>query len=298
MNKLITCDICGGTVRIFRHALRHEHYHIDGTFNTVLCEICDHEQLHPKPNADEILRFYPSNYYAHNVLNRANLWATLIDFFNLRVRTKDPRINGTVLDIGCGDGAFLKQYRTPSIDKVGINYDSENSMSTDLGFATVVSGDYLKYDFGQKFDYIRANHTLEHILDPVAFTKKLKRDLSDDGIALIAVPNRSGAFAKIFGRYWYLLGVPTHISIFSQKSLVNLFESQGFVVIKAYTNSDFAGLSGSIQIWMNRKKYDKFSNDGPFFQSKLIRIFCHLIAKSLDLIGKGDCVEIVIKKNV
>jgi hypothetical protein len=119
--------------------------------------------------------------------------------------------------------------------------------------------------------------------------------LQDDGRLLIGVPNITGVNARLFGQYWWHLGAPVHPFSYSVETLSQLLEKHRFVVEAVRYNSDYAGILGSVQIWFNRNNGRK-SSEGVAFNSKLLRVGCHWIAKTMDLFRVGDAIEITARK--
>ena len=75
-------------------------------------------------------------------------------------------------------------------------------------------------------------HVLEHIPKLEETVKNLKQILSNEGIVIVAVPNKDSWDAKYYGKFWAAWDVPIHLWHFSQKSIVSLFNKHGFSLIK------------------------------------------------------------------
>ena len=81
---------------------------------------------------------------------------------------------------------------------------------------------------GEKFDLVILSHVLEHVVNPVAFLKKIRSHLADEGLLYIEVPSLEGV---LDGKYYYDLAryfQNAHVSHFSSDSLENVMGIAGF----------------------------------------------------------------------
>jgi 2-polyprenyl-3-methyl-5-hydroxy-6-metoxy-1,4-benzoquinol methylase len=134
---------------------------------------------------------------------------------------------GSVLDVGCGSGAFLFQlkkrwpgdYITAGTDVSGAPLDYAESQGV-----PVIRGDFLKHDFGEeRFDAITFWAVIEHLSDPKAFLEKANSIISDGGLCFVLVPNLRSLAVRLLGvRYRYVY--PQHLNYFSAASLRKLVE--------------------------------------------------------------------------
>ena len=97
----------------------------------------------------------------------------------------------SVLDIGAGSGEFLFAMKFTGKQTRGIEPNREYAAycRDDLGLN--VQTDEVSPDMfdGEKFDYIRLNHVLEHVNNPVAKLSTIAGYLKDDGVLYVEVPN-------------------------------------------------------------------------------------------------------------
>jgi len=99
--------------------------------------------------------------------------------------------SGSVMDIGCGNGAFLRALGTqmPGYELYGLELDERNlaAMRDIPRFAGLKVGDMTKLD--GEYALIAMVHTLEHLTDPLAALVALRRNLGTEGLMFIEVPN-------------------------------------------------------------------------------------------------------------
>jgi SAM-dependent methyltransferase len=295
-----SCPVCDSADTVWcRRGVEHHHYPIEGRFDTRRCCGCGVEWVSPIPGAEQIGTFYPLAYYAHDADARTSAWQRLVRLSGLRVRSKEPwfRQAGRMLDVGCGTGDALKRYAANGWSVCGINFAITAGRTTLFGTnIPVILDDFLSHDFGgERFDYIRMNHTLEHLPQPRATLAKAFGLLRPGGTLLVAVPNSDSWAYRRFGEHWWNYGVPCHLYVYNRGSIEKMLKSVGFEVCRFTLNSDYASITGSLQIMLNRNS-GLPSNVGWLFRSKLLRVCAHVCAKLLDLLGRGDCMEITVRR--
>lgn len=104
---------------------------------------------------------------------------------------------GTVLDIGCGDGLFMNMLRTKGIKSVGVDISDEAVRAcTAQGLsAEVVTSAHLLPFPDASFEYVVMLDVLEHVYDPALFLAEAKR--VSKRYIVIGVPNFSSLPARI-----------------------------------------------------------------------------------------------------
>lgn len=153
--------------------------------------------------------------------------------------------SGSVLDIGCGWGWFLDEYRTrgwtvrglePSADMAALARDT---YGLDVSTGNVESLPSLQ----KKFDLITLWNVLEHIPDPLAALRIIRPYLLSGGLLGLAVPNAKGLFARIARllarlsiaaplHTLYQVGNPhPHLYHFDTATLTRLLQRAGYTVV-------------------------------------------------------------------
>lgn len=147
----------------------------------------------------------------------------------------------SLLDVGCGEGAFLDACRRhlPDVRLSGIEpveVPARRARDRDLD---VTTGSFpADLPPSERFDCIVFNDVLEHLVDPAGALVAARGRLSDDGCIVASIPNIRNLetlFALVRrGRWDYVdAGVldRTHIRFFTQSSILALFEDVGYEVV-------------------------------------------------------------------
>jgi SAM-dependent methyltransferase len=139
-------------------------------------------------------------------------------------------VSGRLLDIGCGNGAFLRAFaaRHPSWRLTGTELGDRNRASVE-SIAQVErfhAGDFAELD--GTFDMISLLHVLEHIEGPVPFLKRLAARLAPGGHLFIEVP--------FFHDNPFDLLIADHATHFTPAVLENVLRAGGFAVVAMATD--------------------------------------------------------------
>ncbi len=142
---------------------------------------------------------------------------------------------GSVIDIGCGQGAFLRHVHSkrPDVQLTGVDYSSNRDEAIRF-----FQGDALKLDISDRFDVVVSLAVIEHVLDCVELTKRM-RELTKPGGTLVMMTLDESSVLFGLARLGRLLGVTVafdrlysrhHVHHFTRKSLTRLLESCGLKV--------------------------------------------------------------------
>lgn len=297
------CPICGGGTKKRLSRTLDTHYGNRGTWDWSECLECSVWFLNPMPtesflyeecyDADAYYSFQP--FYESASLKKRLL--STLGYHPEKTYDPDFRNAGCILDIGCGSGRKLFEYKQNGWEVCGIE---PNEKAAEFGNANYGLNIYTTWEAAEEIRnesllYIRSNHSFEHLLNPQKAILFIHRKLAENGRLFIGVPNSDSFPARIFGRYWWNLGAPLHPFGWNIKSLSSFLEKNGFVVESARTNSNFSGFLGSLQIYINRK-LKKDSDNGFLFRNAILKLGFNVLAKFCDLVKAGDCLEVIARK--
>lgn len=267
----------------------------------VRCDQCSLVFLNPMYSDQELAALYTNDYYAYQNHFHKSRWKEVLKTFVLyRTGTRDPRFSapGRMLDLGCGSGWAMREMRDRGWETYGVEINrAAAALGSDTMGLNIFAGTLKDARFpSEYFDYVRANHSFEHIASPSETLDEIVRILRPNGKMLIGVPNVSGLNARIFGRYWWYLGAPVHPFSYSEETLAKFLRKHHLSVDQITYNSDYSGILGSVQIWLNRNTTRK-SNEGMAINSGPLRLGFQWAAKVLDLCHLGDAIEVVASKS-
>ena len=294
--RVAACPVCGSPKESGRFEARDPHYGNPGTWSLKCCAECGSFSLDPMPSEVELLRMYPSeSYYAFRIAPERPIRARLRRLLGVTSETREPPFDapGSVLDFGCGAGEFLLKMKAAGWACAGVEVN-ETALEVARSHGLRVENSLTLYPAGA-FDYVRANHSLEHVSTPREALEEMYRILKPGGTLFLGVPTNESQNARLFGRYWWYLGAPVHPVTFSTRGLLGLLRELGFEATRVSTNSDFGSTAGSVQIYLNRNSR-RTSSEGIIFALKPLLVVGHWVAKLQDALGVGDKLEIIARK--
>jgi 2-polyprenyl-3-methyl-5-hydroxy-6-metoxy-1,4-benzoquinol methylase len=217
----IACPICAATTgakvyRVGEYAMMH-------------CPKCD--IVHADPMSSDLEYYKESADYAFrdNIMLDPLRWDYRWEM--VRFLNAPPRSSGTLLDIGCGTGFFVKRAIEMGFDAYGTDF---NDHSIERGrehfeLSTIHAcdiGELIGMYPGIKLHVVTMFHLLEHLEDPVALMQQLKPALAPDARIVIALPYRER---------WpdpYKGGdePPHHLTRWSPKALRHFLDQNGYRV--------------------------------------------------------------------
>jgi 2-polyprenyl-3-methyl-5-hydroxy-6-metoxy-1,4-benzoquinol methylase len=100
----------------------------------------------------------------------------------------------TVLDVGCGYGAFLDEARTAGLQTHGIELNKRAREKAASKGHKVVDFFLQDLDASLQYDLVTAFQVLEHVEDPVQFLRLMARVVRPGGYLSVAVPNHGGLY--------------------------------------------------------------------------------------------------------
>jgi 2-polyprenyl-3-methyl-5-hydroxy-6-metoxy-1,4-benzoquinol methylase len=196
------------------------------------------------PARESLAEFYPAQYWwsEKSGANRGARLFSRLERLHRETVVKDharfvnecarrhPRNGRLLLDIGCGNGTFLKAVRslgfTPhGMDASGLAVEiARKESGCPVRQGEIGSG---VWD-GYRFDYVTMFHVLEHHPDPRLTLRYVGELLRPGGVLVVQVPNVSSIQARVFSARWYGLDVPRHLINYTPEGLALLLEEAGF----------------------------------------------------------------------
>jgi 2-polyprenyl-3-methyl-5-hydroxy-6-metoxy-1,4-benzoquinol methylase len=242
-----------------------------GEWTLYACDRCQAGYLDPRPTTATIGRAYAS-YFTHHPAERPRVeempaalrWRRALGngYRNWRYGTRDRPAQSIgvllahllpqqralldlelrylphawpgarVLDVGAGDGSFLRWAAAAGWDAVGVEPDPVAVAAARAHGLHVSEGTIEHVPAGQRFDAVTANHVIEHVHDPRRFLEHIRELLTPGGLLWLDTPNLAGVGHDAFGSSWLGLDPPRHLVLFTGRSLRAWLAATGFRVVR------------------------------------------------------------------
>ena len=137
-----------------------------------------------------------------------------------------------VLDIGCGNGAWLEIASGAGWDAAGVEPDDvSREQARAAGFdVRETIADWLAEP--GSFDYVTMSHVIEHVHDPLKLLRDSLALLRPGGGIFIDTPNIDALGHQLYGPNWRGLEPPRHLVLFNRASLTDAVSRSGFKAIR------------------------------------------------------------------
>jgi 2-polyprenyl-3-methyl-5-hydroxy-6-metoxy-1,4-benzoquinol methylase len=140
-----------------------------------------------------------------------------------------PAAGCSLLDIGCGDGAFLAIARDCGWRVLGVELDPAAAARAARRGLEVVQGDIGALDGHEgRFDAVTLSHVIEHVHDPLHLLRACHRLLKPGGQLWLETPNIDSCGHRLYGSHWRGLEAPRHLVVFNATSLLAALRLSGF----------------------------------------------------------------------
>ncbi len=266
------CPVCG-TLAGFWASAPDRHYGNAGLWDVYRCSACGHLFQYPIPSEEELAHFYPKTYYAykevaaprmhcyswvHRGMLRHHYLKLCRNYKHLKVsgnpllaflgylRLRRP-LNydaplfipgGKLLDYGAGSGSTVKYATEVGWDAMGIEFNRDASEAASRNGINVKWGSIeLLEKSPEMYDHIMSSHCVEHVPEAMRLLRAFFSSLKPGGHLTLDVPNADAFAVSLYGAYYYYLGMPVHVNLFSKRSLLLALESCGFIDIRVATYS-------------------------------------------------------------
>ncbi len=193
-------------------------------FSIYFCTPCQIGYTAPQPG--NFAEFYPSTYYSH-------LKTTIYQLLQIRRPgiIKSLMSRGTILDIGCGDGALGNRFDEEKYTYSGIEASfakSRNPRVKNVGIENLAEKPH-------SFELVSFWESFEHLGNPLLALKKSLRVLKKNGFLVIEIPNYTSWERTVFGNRWFHYDPPRHLFHYTPVGLTSLLANEGFTVLEKRT---------------------------------------------------------------
>ncbi len=176
------------------------------------------------------------------------------------VRAAGQRIDGVVLENGCGVGMYVEKLSNLGGRVIGLEYDLERALEAGIKSDEIINaaGEFVPL-LSSTFDLILSHEVIEHVQDDRAAIREILRLLKPGGRAVIFCPNHGYPF-ETHGIFWngkYFFGnilfvnylpralrnkLAPHVRVYSKRDMQKLFDGlsvkfiERMIIFGAYDN--------------------------------------------------------------
>ncbi len=234
MHIQIDCPLCKGELEKV-HSTK-DYLVSDDQFDILECSTCQLRLTNPFPVVKEMNKYYESDEY----ISHSNSYKSLFEQVYGIVRSymlgrkcsivthASARNHGTVLDIGCGAGHFLKSMQDRGWNVQGVDTSPKAREMVKKQFDINVCTPHHWLHSTEKYDLVTCWHSLEHVHAPWEYLQKIKSQLNAGGTLLVALPNYISTDGQKYGADWAAYDTPRHLYHFTPKSMTKIMEQNGF----------------------------------------------------------------------
>ena len=208
-------------------------------FKILECKECGLLFTTPRPNKDEIGRYYKSEEYYSHQENKVGFIPKVyekVKSVNLKNKygiATEGKEKGKALDIGCGVGDFLHTMEQHGWDCTGV----EPSEDAKVIAKKRIKGQLLSSEEQENlpdssFDIITMWHVLEHVDDIGWQIQQLHRLCKPGGRIIIALPNYKSYDGQYYKAEWAAYDVPRHLNHFNKETIIKILEERGLRHVK------------------------------------------------------------------
>lgn len=330
---MFKCRICDNKEGNKSFIAREMQFGLQDEFEYIECAQCGCLQIKEIP--DDLSKYYPKNYYSYRAaqstsqheigikgfkkrfirdqitnyyLNRnsrlgawlerkSSLSADYPPWMRLQKLNLRMNLKSSILDVGCGRGHLLHEL---------VSFGFSNLTGVDPFIERDINDNGIRIwkkqldALDQQFDFIMLHHSFEHMPEPLATLKQLRRLLKDEGHLLIRIP-LAGSYAwRKYGINWMALDAPRHLHLHTLKSMKQLADQAGFKVQEVNFDAEGFGIAASEQYLKNIPLMAPES----FFVNPTQTIFSDEELESfrkqdeeLNKTGEADCAGFYLFKN-
>lgn len=278
IERAVQCPLCKSSDRRQLHAALEDRifFTAPGTWDMWQCQACGTAWLDPRPNEATIGLAY-GHYYTHEIAtaepphSQAAKFRAMLGngYRNRRFGTRlapasalgllaaalRPSVRSQIdlsfrylpnprgrklrlLDIGCGNGAFLYMARQAGWLTFGVEPDPVARRLAEASGHEARPHVSNWIGSEDQFDAITMSHVIEHVHDPLELLMIAFALLRPGGHLFVETPNIDAIGHRLYGRHWRGLEPPRHLVMFNRSGLQRAISDVGFARIQFHPHRD------------------------------------------------------------
>lgn len=302
----INCDFCGQNNTELLYTYIDPLNLSNLGFNYVICKNCSLIYLNPRPDKNEIIKYYPEDYapYQKSIKEEKNRLIKIMRFHNVSKKRiwieKNCKLtSGTILDVGCSTGIFLNEMQEKGWKAVGVEISQFAGDYAKKKFNLDVKiGEFEENDFAARsLDVITFWDVLEHTFSPIKQIRLSNHFLRNNGFLIINIPNWNSFDRKLFNRFWVGFDPPRHLYIFTEEVLTRILQENGFEVIKKQCFiSSYFGFIITLENIISARNENLALNIKDFLLIPGLRLFFEPFLKVINHLNQGTVITYIAQK--
>jgi SAM-dependent methyltransferase len=185
--------------------------------------------------------FFSGSGYSNYLEERKELYNSGIRYATIISKYALP---GRLLDVGCAAGFYLQGFEKCGWKCVGLE---PNETMAEYGRKeldqNIEIGHIESFETHDKFDLVNLIEVIGHFQDLKKAMLKVNALVKKEGLVLVESWDHRSLVARFFGKNWHEYSPPSVTNWFSQKSLIELFNSNGFDLVK--TGRPYKNIKGA-----------------------------------------------------
>lgn len=245
------CINCGSSLQPFIDDIKDYEYGVKWSSVFVKCPKCGLVTQEPRVQGGEIPKLYPDSYFVHSSASLAisGIYGTLknqLDKQKIRKVSNFLPEGGSFLEVGCGNGSFLKTLQRVRPDGILHGVDIKDPGALDASGIRFYKGllEDARFETAS-MDVAFFDELIEHVEAPIAFLEECHRILRPKGIVYGITPDHLSLDRVLFGKYWAGYHYPRHTFLFDHHNLPQILSKAAFETIS---------LKGSRGLWIRSMK--------------------------------------------
>jgi SAM-dependent methyltransferase len=221
------------------------------------CSECKSLFIYPLPDSQTIQQAYKNDYYGSD---KEKKFILPVEKFRKLISARRAANlaamlpeQASVLDIGCGNGNFLKQmqmygnFQLHGTELPGPAAERAKKHRNISVFTGEIDENIRKVGF----DLITLFHVFEHLDKPLEILREISIMLKSGGYLVVSMPEPESTQVKLFGRHWFHIDPPRHLCLINRKNFINKAETFGLKKVKTNLFSLEQNPYGFIQSTLN-----------------------------------------------